>query len=569
MKAGGDQYKPLPIGVDSFEDLITNGYYYVDKTLLIKELLDLKGGVTLFTRPRRFGKTLNMSMLQSYFQLPKDEAAAEKQRQLFSGLAIMETGDSYTKEMGQYPVIFLTLKDVGEMTWNGAYALLKQRLAEEFKRHRAALDGLELLEGDRERADRIMNGKGLPEDYQTSLQFLSHCLKQYYGKKAIILIDEYDVPLETAYSRGYYGEMVNFIRLFFGSALKTNECLAFAVLTGCLRITKESIFTGLNNLKVISVRSGLYAEYFGFTQREVDELLAFYGCESSVGEVKKWYDGYLFGAMEVYNPWSLVKYMEDKSNIPSSVPEAYWANTSGNAIVRTLIEKADAGVKAEIEALMAGGTVEKAVHEDITYDEIEKDMENLWNFLYFTGYLTKASERRSERKNYVTMRIPNEEVLSIYENHIQSWFRDRVAGADLRDLFAATLSGDAQTMEREIGGLLRGSISYMDSKEAFYHGFVVGLYNSLGGHTVDSNREWGDGRPDVALLPESIRDTAVILELKWTDDPMKLEERCNEALKQIREKNYCRDVSLRGYSKVIAYGISFYRKDCVVKVYET
>jgi len=568
MAENRSKVRPLPIGVDSFEDLITNGYYYVDKTGLIKDLLDLGGKVNLFTRPRRFGKTLNMTMLRSFFEIPKDESAAEKQREIFYGLNIARAGETYTAQMGRYPVIFLTLKSGKQNSWELARASLYNEIEREFRRHWQVMLSPKLDEGSREQYQRILQKERREEDYLQSLQFLSACLETVYGSKTIILIDEYDVPLENAYFRGFYDEMMGFIRALLESALKTNEALKFAVLTGCLRITKESIFTGLNNLEIFSIASYGYAEYFGFTPEEVKETLRIYGRERYFPEVKEWYDGYLFGDAEVYNPWSVINHLKQMTIKDGISPSPYWANTSGNAIVRTLIEKADAGVRAEIEELMAGGTIEKAIHEDITYDEVDKDIDNLWNFLYFTGYLTKSFQRQEGRKLYVSMRIPNEEVLSIYEDHIQSWFRDRVTSADLRSLFAATLSGDAQTMEREIGGLLRGSISYMDSKEAFYHGFVVGLYNGLGGYTVDSNREWGDGRPDVALLPESIRDTAVILELKWTDDPLKLEGRCEEALEQIREKNYCRDAGLRGYSRVVAYGISFYRKDCVVRGYE-
>ncbi|WP_130862494.1 AAA family ATPase [Bacilliculturomica massiliensis] len=569
MAENRSKVRPLPIGVDSFEDLITNGYYYVDKTGLIKDLLDLGGKVNLFTRPRRFGKTLNMTMLRSFFEIPKDESAAEKQRELFSGLNIARAGETYTAQMGRYPVIFLTLKSGKQNSWELARASLYNEIEKEFGRHSGVVLSSELDEASREQYRRIMQKERREEDYLQSLQFLSACLESAYGSKTIILIDEYDVPLESAYAEGYYKEMADFIRSLFESALKSNESLAFAALTGCLRITKESIFTGLNNLEIFSVASYGYAEHFGFTPKEVEEALRFYGKEAYFPEVKEWYDGYLFGDTEVYNPWSVVNHLKQMTIKEDIRPKAYWANTSGNTIVRTLIEKADAGVRAEIEELMAGGAVEKPVHEDITYDEVDKDINNLWNFLYFTGYLTKESERRDEEDTvYATLRVPNREVRTIYKDHIQNWFESELLEqSGVKKLYAATLSGDAGTMEGEIGGLLRRSISYMDSREAFYHGVIMGLYSNLAGYTMESNREWGDGRPDLVLLPESIRETAIILELKWTEDPLKLEARCDEAVTQIREKNYCRDLALRGYAQVIAYGIAFYRKDCVVKVY--
>ena len=560
------EYKPLPIGVDSFEDMRTNGYYYVDKTLLIRELLDMQGKVNLFTRPRRFGKTLAMTMMRSFFEIPADEEAGKKQRELFEGLSILEAGETYTAQMGQYPVVFLTLKSGKQNTWELSRASLYYEIEREFSRHSAVLQSPKLDEGSKAQYLRILQKERRMEDYLQSLQFLSACLENVYGKKAIILIDEYDVPLENAYFRGFYDEMVGFIRGLFESALKTNESLNFAVLTGCLRISKESIFTGLNNLEIISIRNVLYAEHFGFTQGEVDDLLAFYGLEEQRGEVKQWYDGYLFGNTEVYNPWSLINYVKQKYHDPGVFAAPYWANTSGNAIVRSLIEKADLSVKGEIEALIAGGTIEKPVHEDITYGEMDSSMDNLWNFLYFTGYLTKVSERKEGRTIYVTMRVPNEEVISIYETHIRGWFAEKVGEADLKPLFAATLAGDAETMEREIGRMLRVSISYMDSREAFYHGFLTGLYQGMGDYLVESNREAGDGRPDLVIRDVSIRGQAVVLELKAAADPFSLEASSEEALRQIGDRGYREGLEAQGYQNIMAYGISFYRKYCVVKL---
>lgn len=558
-------YRPLPVGVDSFEKLMEGGYYYVDKTLLIKELLDMKGEVNLFTRPRRFGKTLNMTMLRSFFERPETEAKAERQKQLFAGLAISEAGEQYTAQLGQYPVIFLTLKSGKQNTWELAYSALLDEIEREFDRHSSVLKSDRLSEVERERYLRIWNRRGTQEDYQKSLQFLSVCLEKVYDRKTVILIDEYDVPLENAYFRGFYDEIIGFLRSLFESALKTNESLELAVMTGCLRISKESIFTGLNNLKIISIRNNLYAEHFGFTQAEVDKMLEHYGCTESREEAREWYDGYLFGDVEVYNPWSMINYVEQKYHNPEGFAAPYWSNTSGNAIVRSLIEKADGTVREEIERLIAGGTIEKPVHEDITYGEIDNTMDNLWNFLFFTGYLTKVSERKEGRTIYARMRIPNEEVTFIYETHIRGWFDEKIQGANLNPLYEATLRGDTAAMELEIGKMLMESISYLDGREAFYHGFLAGLYKGMQPYLLESNREEGNGRPDLLLRHPSIRGAAIVFELKAAKEPMLLDKSCGEALEQIERQRYKEGAAARGYQKILAYGISFYGKDCVVK----
>ncbi|MBV7276668.1 AAA family ATPase, partial [Clostridium sp. PL3] len=371
------EFKPLPIGIDNFEKLITRGYYFVDKTLLIKDLLDNKADVNLFTRPRRFGKTLNISMLQYFF-----ENSGKDKRYLFEGLNIMKEGEAYISHMGQYPVINLSLKSAKQPTFELAYISIRRRIAEEYKRHEYILEDQE-LKYEKERYLKILKEQGEEGDYIDSLYFLSECLEKYHNKKVIILIDEYDVPLENAFFEGFYDKMISFIRSLFESALKTNSSLEFSVITGCLRISRESIFTGLNNLNIISILNDRYAEYFGFSDDEVKELTRYYKLEEKYLLIKDWYNGYIFGQTNVYNPWSVIKFIYDLLANINVLPTSYWANTSSNSIVKSLIEKADAVTKREIELLIEGKTIEKPVHKDITYDEIYDSLDNLWNFMFF------------------------------------------------------------------------------------------------------------------------------------------------------------------------------------------
>lgn len=413
-------WTPLPVGIENFKEMIEKGYYYVDKTLLIQDLMDLKGKVTLFTRPRRFGKTLNMSMLRYFF-----ERSDEDRRTLFEGTKIMEAGEIYKKEMGRYPVISLSFKSMKQASYEDAFYCIKEEIAREYKRHSNIAEQLESKQ-EQKKYQRFMDRNAEPEEYLTALQFLSECLCSCYEKRTVILIDEYDVPLENSYFCGFYNEMVSFIRSLFESALKTNDTLEFAVITGCLRISKESIFTGLNNLNIISILDRSYAEHFGFTQSEVDQMLSHYGLEQKRETVKIWYDGYQFGDTEVYNPWSVINYINSCYKNRNEFCRPYWSNTSSNSIVRTLVEKADLSVRQEIEALIAGNTIEKPVHEDITYDDMDSTQDNLWNFLLFTGYLKKVKERQNGETIYMEMAIPNTEVLYIYKNTVLRWFEDRI-----------------------------------------------------------------------------------------------------------------------------------------------
>ncbi len=555
--------KALPIGVDSFEKLITRDYYYIDKTLLIKDLLDNKADVNLFTRPRRFGKTLNMSMLQYYFEKREEDNAY-----LFENLNIMKAGEEYTSHMGEYPVINLSLKSAKQPNFEFAFKCMKEEITNEFRRHEYILKS-DKLNNEKEQYLRIVKGDDEDGLYITSLKFLSQCLEKYHNKKVIILIDEYDVPLENAFFEDFYDKMIAFLRSLFESALKTNSSLEFSVITGCLRISRESIFTGLNNLNIVSILNDRYAEHFGFTDDEVKKILKDYKLEEKYGVIKEWYNGYIFGSTNVYNPWSVVKYVYDLLPNINAFPTSYWANTSSNSIVRSLIERADSVTKREIESLIEGKTIEKKVHEDITYNEMYDSMDNLWNFMFFTGYFKKVSERMDEEDNhYITLKIPNKEVKYIFKNKILKWFHDKVKVKDLSKMYSAIFNKDVEIFQKELNAMLRQTISFNDAYENFYHGFTLGVLANMHDFLVKSNREAGDGRSDIFIKSLSIFEPCVILELKVCDKPKDIFKKCDEALAQIEVKNYEEELKEEGYENIIKYGISFYRKDCVIKVKE-
>ena len=564
------QCKPLPTGVDNFEKLITRGYYFVDKTLLIKELLDKKGDVNLFTRPRRFGKTLNMSMVQYFFEdSRKDDGTKMDNRSLFDGLSIMESGERYLSHMGRYPVIALSLKSGKQPDFNLSRKMLIRQIADEYKRHRFILQG-NLLEIDKIRYQNIMEECAKEEDYNDSLKFLSQCMEQYYGHKAIILIDEYDVPLENAFFAGFYEEMTAFIRSLFESALKTNSSLEFAVITGCLRISKESIFTGMNNMKINSILNKSYDEFFGFTEAEVMRLCDDYHLTHKFPLIKEWYNGYVFGNVNVYNPWSVISFIGDLQVDENELPASYWANTSSNSIVRTLIEMADDETRSEIEQLIAGKSIEKPVHEDITYDEIYKTMDNLWNFMFFTGYFRRVGERMDveTKQRYVELKIPNEEVKYIFRNKVLGWFQETINRKDLSVLYHALIRQDPATLEQELTELLMKTISFNDAYESFYHGFIAGVLSGMNGYTVKSNREGGRGRSDLYIKPVTRKKPAYVIEFKIAGKFSEMEAKAEDALEQIEDRNYCQELFDDGYGTVICYGISFFGKDCLVKMKE-
>ncbi|WP_027292500.1 AAA family ATPase [Robinsoniella sp. KNHs210] len=554
------ELKKLPVGIDDFKKIILQGYYYVDKTLLIKELIDLKGEVNLFTRPRRFGKTLNMSMLQYFFEISE-----ENNKEIFLDLKIARTGEQYMKYQGKYPVINLTLKGAKQANFEYAILSIKRAISSEFQRHRKEV--LE-YEAEKDRILKILDAEGDTGVYLDSIQLLSKCLYEYYQTPVIILIDEYDVPLENAYFSGFYNEMVFFVRSLFESALKTNKYLEFAVMTGCLRISKESIFTGLNNLEIISILSVHYSEHFGFTEIEIDDMLKYYGLEEKKEAIKDWYDGYLFGNTEVYNPWSIVRYVKDSYYGSHGFPISYWGTTSSNSIVRTMVEKAnDLQTKSDLEMLMQGDEIEKPVHEDVTYDEIYNSTNNLWNFMFFTGYLKKVSERFDDNgDHFITLKIPNKEVAYIFRHKIMGWFQEMIQSRNLQKLYLAILRSDEAEVEQELKQLLRDTISYEDYNENFYHGFLLGCLSGMSDYYVKSNRESGDGRSDIIIRHPDFNEKAVIIELKCTASPRKMEDKCQEALNQIEVKHYDDELIEEGYEDIIKYGIAFCKKNCLVRV---
>ncbi len=558
------KYRPLPIGISDFAEMIQKEFYYVDKTTMIKELLDNQAKVTLFTRPRRFGKTLNMSMLKYYFEDDRDWQGNRRDwSDLFDGLKIMEAGESYLAHRGQYPVIYLTFKDSKRESFERSYMEMERVIAEEFERHDFILEKPELAKG-KEHFWKIMRREGSQNDYETAILFLSKCLEIYYGRKAVVLVDEYDVPLENAFTCGFYNEMVNFIRALFESGLKDNTSLAFSAITGCLRVSKESIFTGLNNLNIVSVRSTGFDEYFGFKVDEVEKLCHYYDLDDKYDTVKDWYNGYTFGQTDIYNPWSVIKYIYDARPNHDWLPMSYWANTSSNSIVKTLIDRAGDEEREKIETLLAGGTIVIQIHEDITYNEIYDEGDNLWNFMFFTGYFRKVREWMEGTKIFAELTIPNKEVLYIFEQKIQKWFHEKLRGRDMHPLHDAVIAKDCAVMEEEINDIFEETISYMDQNEYYYHGMMAGLLTGIKGYTVRSNREGGKGRSDLLVKPVRRSREAFVIEFKVTKDFEELDQKADEAIRQIEDRKY--EMALRndGYKYISYYGIAFCGKECVV-----
>ena len=580
----------IGIGYENYKDFIENNLYYVDKTLLANNILEKGGKVTLFTRPRRFGKTLALSMLRTFFELEYDRNGnIIDKKPYFSNKKIMQCADDILSKMGQYPVISLSLKSAKKLNFQNSFLALRDNIIDEFDRHSYLMNSTVLTTEDKDIFNRFYRGRSIwdkkrndiknetdydklfSEEYglfSNSLKVLSQLLEKHHGKKTIILLDEYDVPLETAYYNGFYNEMVDFIRSLFESALKTNDALEFAVVTGCLRISKESIFTGLNNLELYSIRNTGFDEYFGFTKKDVDEMLAAYNLTSCSDILRDWYDGYLFGNTEIYNPWSVIKYIKSQLEQPGCLAEPYWSNTSSNSIVKDMIKLSDVTAKEELDRLVNGGTIEKRIHEDITYDDVHSNQDNLWNFLFFTGYMKKVSERAVGDDIYMTMCIPNREIRSIYSNQIALWFDNIVKEIDFSDLHTAILNKNTTEMEKFISNLLKKSISTFDSSESFYHGLMLSLLYSLPDYTPRSNRELGDGRPDIILYPENPRDPAYIFEFKVRKKFNEMEAGLDNALKQIKEKKYAEGVLEDGYIGSVSFGICFCKKSCIVGLLE-
>ena len=564
-----EKQKKISIGVEDFKTLIDWNGYFVDKTLMIRDLIENHAMVTLFTRPRRFGKTLNQFMIRRFFE---DEITEKGEKvdngYLFDGLAITRCGEEILQHQQRYPVIFMSLKSAKQDSYDMAYASLIDEISKEFKRHAYLLQGESLSPKEKQEFQLVMDKEAQPIAYAKALGFLSECLTKYHGHKTIILIDEYDVPLENAYLHGFYDEMIGFIRSLFESALKTNPYLEKGIITGCLRISKESIFTGLNNLKVDSVLHTDYADSFGFTEAEVQEMLAYYDLSAELPEVKQWYDGYLFNQIEIYNPWSIINFVYDRDRKITQFALPYWSNSSSNSIIREMVGEADEEAKEDLETLINGGTIEKRVHEDITYGDIHQSQDNLWNFLFFTGYLKKISERKDAAGEnlYLTMKIPNTEVKTIYQDSISYWFDQRMKATDRSPLLHALESGDCEAAEDFINRQLMETISYFDHAESFYHGFMAGLLTNIGGYRVKSNRESGSGRPDIVLQTPNIRKgRVIILELKLAESIADLEPAADRGLAQIEEQRYAAPFTSEGYPDVRKYAVSFYKKDCALR----
>ena len=552
--------KRIPIGYEDFKQLIDSGFYYVDKSMFIYELLHSGGQNNLITRPRRFGKTLNFSMLKYFFDINEKDNAY-----LFDGLKISEYYEELAMYRNTHPVITLSLKCAKQGDYREALRGLKYEIQRQFINNKFILDSDKLADEYKDEYKKILS---MDEDavWSNSIQLLSICLKQYYGTKTIILIDEYDVPLEDAYFSGYYDEMVRFIRSLFESALKTNSALEFSVITGCLRISKESIFTGLNNLAVNSILSNKYSESFGFVQYEVDELMKYYNIEEKSQLMKKWYDGYLFGKSEVYNPWSVLNQVKEWSEDKDISAIPWWTNTSSNNIIRTLVSQADNETKDIIENLIHGGSVETVLKETVTYGDLTENNENIWSFLFFTGYLkikeiVKTGELTGEPTIY-SLVIPNLEIKSCYTDIIIQYFEIYKKAINKDNLYKALLGRNAQDFAEQITDLLRKTISYYNSTESFYHGLISGLLSGNVYYKVESNRENGDGRSDLVLYQQDVAQNAVILEFKVCGKNETADEAAKRALKQINDRDYASKAREDGYKNIIKYGVAFKGKMC-------
>lgn len=561
--------KKIPVGIDSFEKIRKYGFYYIDKTRLIEQIMQNWSEVSLFTRPRRFGKTLNMSMLRSFFELGTDKS-------LFDGLYISKNKELCEEHMGKYPVIFFSLKSVEGLKFENARYRIIEMIGREAQRYEFLAESDKLSENEKAQYKALIaldNGKYTMDDdiLISGIQMLSHLLYKHYGQKTVILIDEYDVPLDKAFENGYYKEMVSLIRGIFGMALKTNDSLQFAVLTGCLRISKESIFTGLNNFEVLSVLNTQYDEAFGFTDGEVKQILEDYDLSDHYPDVKEWYDGYHFGNTDIYCPWDVIRYCKNLCADPAALPEDFWSNSSGNAMVRRFIDKADIRTKNEIERLIAGEDIEKDISQELTYDEIDKSIENLWSVLFTTGYLTHKGCTESGRYR---LAIPNKEVRNLFIRKIREWFSDvtRNDGKTLEEFCNAFVDRDPRKIEQIFGDYLWNTISIRDTatakakKENFYHGILLGLLGYKASWLIKSNAESGTGYSDILVEVPDNR-TGIVIELKYAEDG-DMDAACSRALEQIEEKEYVDKLRQDGMRNFIRYGIACFKKDCKVVIGE-
>ena len=558
----------LPVGIEDFREIRRQGFYYIDKTKLIEQLLDSWGKVNLFTRPRRFGKTLNMSMLRYFFEIGTDKT-------LFDGLHILQRKDLCDEYMGRFPVVSLTLKGVDGLTFEKAKNKLLKLVALEADRFDFLKNSDKLTDNEKQRYGaliRMQDGKyAMDEDtLESALQTLSELLYRHYGQKVIILIDEYDVPLDKAYQNGYYREMVSMIRSLFGEALKTNEFLQFAVLTGCLRVSKESIFTGLNNFKIFSITDARFDEQFGFTGDEVEKMLKDYQLEAHLAEMKEWYDGYHFGDADIYCPWDVINRVDDLCDKPADEPKCYWINSSGNVLVKRFVSIANRTTQDEIERLIAGEPIEKSVRLDLTYDEIDKSIDNIWSVLFTTGYLTQVG--MTEQGAYKLV-IPNKEVRTVYISQIKEWFNQKIAdnAEQMVSFWRAIENGNAGAIEQYLNLTLSNTISVFDTKapetekENSYYTFLAGLLTGNTDWVVKSNVEAGEGFADIIIEPQN-PDDGIIFELKYSKEAARLDKACERAIKQIRDRRYSEYLKNDGRHNMTLYGIAFYKKRCKVVV---
>lgn len=554
----------LPVGIEDFQEIRRLGFYYVDKTMLIEQLLSKWGKVNLFTRPRRFGKSLNMSMLRYFFDIETDKT-------LFDGLYVSHNKQICEEYMGKFPVIYISLKGVDGLTFSEARFCLAELIESEARRFKFLMHSDKLDADDKAMYRDLLSLHGADVaamSLRFALKKLSELLYKHYGQKAIILIDEYDVPLDKAFQHGYYREMVALIRGLFGETLKTNEFIQFAVLTGCLRVSKESIFTGLNNFKVLSITDARFDEQFGFTDAEVQQLLHVYNLGEHLAETKEWYDGYRFGEVDVYCPWNVINHVDRLLGQPYAEPQAYWINTSGNDLVKRFIKKANKTTRDEIERLVSGESIEKHVRLELTYDEIDNGIDNLWSVLFTTGYLTQAGMTAQGAYKLV---IPNREIREVYKLQIQEWFKDAVLSntEQLTACWSAFKAGDAEVIEKYLNNTLSNSISVFDlkaaEKENVYHTFLVGLLAGNSGWLVKSNVEAGEGFADIIVETEDA-DAGMILELKYAKEAVSLAKACEKALAQIKERRYAEYLKNEGRNQMLFYGIAFYKKRCRVVV---
>ena len=545
----------VPVGISNFEKIRQDGYYYVDKTGLIKDMLKNKiPEVTLITRPRRFGKTLAMSMLASFFDIRRDS------KKLFQGLNISKEQQLCNDWMNQYPTLFLSFKDVDGTIFENALGLLQFTIAELCKKHTYLIESDVVDQDDKETFRKLKSmGSNLPE-LQGSIIMLMNMMKAYYNKPVILLIDEYDVPIAKASSNGYYKEMLEVMKAMLSTALKDNEALKFAVVTGCLKIAKESVFTGTNNFVSDTISSERYNEYYGFTQKDVDQILQDAQIEEKASDIKEWYDGYRFGEFDVYCPWDVMNYLWDLTNNQNAKPVSYWKNTSDNAIIRSFIDYSGAAIKKKLEILISGGSIRQQIEENLTYDYLHSSEENLWSILYLTGYLTNASEQDTD--GTIELKIPNKEIKEIFETTVKKWFEDNAKTIDRKELFDAVWTGNADILTKEIGTLLRMTISYHDYKEDFYHAFLAGIFAGAG-YVVESNKEHGEGRSDIVIY-DDYEGKVAIFEAKKSQNPEDMKLDCEKAIKQINEKMYANEFE-DAYDEILCYGISFFKKRCLVK----